>query len=107
MVENTGLSDGTHFSEQPPWELHWEAEQCPPLDAIRFAPPQVSDQVLREYLRFFKPSRVQLARAIARAGDAAGPLLSRPRRGFDVGRVRRSDVRRRSGAPPLRSPQAP
>jgi hypothetical protein len=63
MVENTGLSDGTHFSEPPPWELRWEAELCPPLDAIRFAPPQVNDQVLREYLRFFKPSRVQLARA--------------------------------------------
>jgi hypothetical protein len=63
MVENTGLSEGTHASAPPRWELRWEPELKPDFDQIRFAPVEESDRVLREYLRFFKPSPMDLVRA--------------------------------------------
>jgi hypothetical protein len=63
MVENTGLSDGAHFSAPPPWQLRWESDRPPAGGRIRFAPVEESDQVLREYRRFFTPNRRTLARA--------------------------------------------
>jgi hypothetical protein len=53
MVENTGLSDGTHFNQAPPWELRWEPDHRPDLQEIRFAPLDADERVLREYRRFF------------------------------------------------------
>jgi hypothetical protein len=67
MVENTGLSDGEHFSAPPAWDLRWEPELRPSADEIRFAPVAENEQVLREYLRFFNPSRGQVARGRLRA----------------------------------------
>lgn len=62
MVENTGLSSGTHFSAPPPWELAWERDRRPPEGRVRFAPVEESAPILREYLRFFKPGRAQALR---------------------------------------------
>jgi hypothetical protein len=55
MVENTGLSEGTHFTEAPPWELHWETDRKPSMQAIRFAPLATDESVLEPYRRFFAP----------------------------------------------------
>jgi hypothetical protein len=63
MVENTGLSDGTHSSAPPAWQLRWESDLRPRDGQIRFAPVEESDQVLCEYRRFFMPNRLTLARA--------------------------------------------
>lgn len=53
MVENTGLSEGTHSSKAPPWELHWEQGHRPDLEEIRFCEPVPDETVLQEYRRFF------------------------------------------------------
>jgi hypothetical protein len=53
MVENTGLSEGTHADRPPPWELRWELDYRPALPEIRFASEE-DERVLREYRRFFK-----------------------------------------------------
>jgi hypothetical protein len=60
MVENSGLSEGTHHTGQAPdWTLAWEPEHRPELTALRF-PPVVEDQrVLEAYVKFFAPSRRQ------------------------------------------------
>jgi hypothetical protein len=52
MVENTGLSDGTHFDQAPSWGLHWEGDHRPRGD-ISFAPIALDERVLSEYRRFF------------------------------------------------------
>jgi hypothetical protein len=61
MVENTGLSEGTHFSAPPPWQLTWEREHRP-HGPIRFAPVEEYEPILRDYLRFFGPSRARMVR---------------------------------------------
>jgi len=53
MVENTGLRDGTHFTQAPPWRLHWEPDRRPHLDQIRFAPLAADERVLEKYRQFF------------------------------------------------------
>lgn len=52
MVENTGLSEGTHVDRAPSWGLRWEADHRPRGD-ISFAPIAPDERVLREYRRFF------------------------------------------------------
>jgi hypothetical protein len=52
MVENTGLSDGTHFDRAPAWELRWEPERAPSPERISFAPVETDERVLSAYLRF-------------------------------------------------------
>jgi hypothetical protein len=66
MVENTGFEDGTHFTGPPPWRLEWERDRRP-VGEIRFAPVQESEAILRDYLRFSRPTRVQLVRGLAGA----------------------------------------
>jgi hypothetical protein len=53
MVENTGLSDGTHSSQAPSWELRWETDHRRGADEIRFPPVEEDRRVLKEYRRFF------------------------------------------------------
>jgi hypothetical protein len=53
MVENTGLSEGTHFNQAPPWQLGWEPDHRPRLQDIRFAPIAADERVLKAYRRFF------------------------------------------------------
>jgi hypothetical protein len=74
MVENTGLSEGTHFSAPPPWDLTWERERRPPDAHIRFAPVEEYEPILRDYLRFFKPN---LAEALRDRLSAATKRLAR------------------------------
>jgi hypothetical protein len=82
MIENTGLSEGTHFDHAPPWELHWEPDLAPRGAEISFAPLIPDEDVLREYRRFFQPdaergvlrrlraaaARRQTMRSLRRAG---------------------------------------
>jgi len=63
MVENSGLSEGTHFDRAPPWELRWEPDHKPRLEEIRFAPVDGDERVLKEYRRF-----------LARQGAGRGPI---------------------------------
>ncbi len=69
MVENTGFDDGTHFSGPPPWQLSWEGDHRP-ADPIRFAPVEESEAILRDYLRFSRPTKAQLARGYAGAAKS-------------------------------------
>lgn len=59
MVENTGFVVGTHSNGPPPWELVWERDRRPHDGRIRFAPIEEYEPILREYLRFFRPGRLQ------------------------------------------------
>ena len=59
MVENTGFVVGTHSNGTPPWELVWERDRRPHDGRVRFAPIEEYEPILREYLRFFKPGRLQ------------------------------------------------
>jgi len=78
MVENTGLSEGTHASEDPPWQLRWEPEHRPEPGAIRFAPPEQDEQVLQGYLQCFEHT-AEGGSAIARARGSAARWRSRHR----------------------------
>jgi hypothetical protein len=78
MVENTGLSEGTHASEAPPWELRWEPEYRPDMGAIRFAPPVPDERVLGGYLQFFDHQEAG-GSALARARGAAARWRSKQR----------------------------
>lgn len=78
MVENTGLSEGTHAAETPAWQLRWEHEHCPAPGAIRFAPPQPDPRVLDAYLRFFE-HRDEGGGAIVRVRGAAARWRSQRR----------------------------
>jgi hypothetical protein len=63
MVENTGFAYGEHSSVPPPWQLLWEADRRPRDGQIRFAPVEEYDPILREFQRFFEPSRTAAVRA--------------------------------------------
>ena len=65
MIENTGFEDGTHFSGPPPWRLAWERDRRPA--DIRFAPGEECEPILRDYLRFSQPTRVQKLRSVLSA----------------------------------------
>lgn len=68
MVENSGLTEGTHqVAGAPAWTLAWEPEHRPTLGDLKFAPLAEDPRVLRTYVRFFAPSRRQaLVAALAR-----------------------------------------
>jgi hypothetical protein len=71
MVENTGLSEGTHFDQAPPWELRWESDHMPRLREVRFAPVAPDERVLKEYRAFFTHTDTRLGPlAQARVGTA-------------------------------------
>jgi hypothetical protein len=54
MVENSGLSAGTHDTGRPPaWTLAWERPFRPDIAALRFPPVAEDARVLRAYRRFF------------------------------------------------------
>jgi hypothetical protein len=60
MVENSGLSEGTHTTGRAPgWTLAWEPEHRPELTALRFPPVAEDQRVLEAYVKFFAPSRRQ------------------------------------------------
>ena len=67
MIENGGLSDGTHYSRAPRWQLRFESEHQPALDRLRFAPVGENERVLKEYRKFFKPSLLARVGARSRA----------------------------------------
>jgi hypothetical protein len=58
MVENTGFTDGTHFTVAPRWHLRWEPQRRP-REPIRFAPVVEYEPVLAQYRRFFRRRRGQ------------------------------------------------
>ena len=69
MVENSGLSGGTHDTGRPPaWTLAWEPEHRPDIGALRLPPVAEDKRVLRAYRRFF-------ALGARRAAIAALPRL--------------------------------
>ncbi|HEX4034144.1 MAG TPA: hypothetical protein VHX66_06855 [Solirubrobacteraceae bacterium] len=73
MVENSGLSEGTHDTGRPPaWKLAWEPEYRPDLGALRLPPVAEDERVLRAYRRFFAlgPRRAVMA-ALPRLRSAA------------------------------------
>jgi hypothetical protein len=87
MIENTGFEDGTHFSGPPPWQLAWEPDRRP-ADDIRFAPVEECEPILRDYLRFTRPTRAQLLRAHLGAAKTRllGPFGREPARPPDQNR---------------------
>ena len=73
MVENSGLSEGTHHAGSPPrWTLAWETAHRPDLGGLRLPPVAEDERVLRAYRRFFSlgPRRAMIA-ALPRLRRAA------------------------------------
>jgi hypothetical protein len=81
MVENTGLAEGTHFDQAPPWQLRWEPNHRPRLQDMRFAPIAADERVLSGYRRFFRHEDAgRGALAQARVATARWRTMRRLRR---------------------------
>jgi hypothetical protein len=74
MVENGGLTEGTHQTGKAPrWNLRWESEHRRALEALRLAPVAEDERVLAAYRKFFAlPRRHAVISALARLRRAVG-----------------------------------
>jgi hypothetical protein len=72
MVENTGVSGGSHQHGKQYRKLAWEPDRRPPPERIRFAPVEEDDRILDGFRSYFAPRGVRgaLARLRARALQA-------------------------------------
>lgn len=59
MVENTGLTEGTHSGPKaPPWRLRWECERRPRIEELRLPDSVVSHAgVTKAFLAFFNSNQ--------------------------------------------------